>query len=379
MRLFSRYLSTAMLIGGVFIGGSLSAQEVKPTVAMPAPKVDVFVVAAAKDTQVDLEYPARISSVQNITVTARVSGVLEAKNYTEGATIHKGDLLYKIEPDIYLAAVNSAKATLALENAKLDKAKKDWDRADGLFKDKAISEQDRDTAFFAYKTAQASVDVAKAELQKVQVSLNYTDVHATIDGVAGVKLVDVGDYVKEGTALLSITQTNPIFADFSIPDINSIKQKYELQNGSWSNMQGAGLKASLTVDGKAYSELGSVDFIDTNVDAATSTLKARAVFDNATAQLIAGQFAKIKIIGVVSKQVISVPQKAVLQNPLGTVVFVVVDGKVAIKPVKILDTVGQDFAVSGVNPKDVVIVNNFFRIKPGAPVDIDKTINKQAE
>ncbi len=375
MKLFSRYLSKTMLIGGMILSSSLMAQDAKPA-AMPAPKVDVYIVPEAKDTSVALEYPARISSVKNVTITARVSGVLEEKDYVEGATIHKGDLLYKIEPDVYQAAVNSAKATLDLENAKMQKAKKDWDRAEGLYKDKAISEQDKDTAYFAYQTAKASVDVAKAELQRVLVDLNYTEVKATIDGVAGAKRVDVGDFVNAGTALLSITQTNPIYADFSIPDINAIKQKYELENGSWSNMQGAGLKASLTVDGKPYKELGKVDFIDTNVDAATSTLKARAVFDNATAQLIAGQFAKIKIIGVVSKQVITVPQKAVLQNPLGTVVFVVVDGKVAVKPVQIMDTAGQNFIVKGVNPKDVVVVNNFFRIKPGAPVAIDKTINK---
>lgn len=375
MRLFSKYLSTAIILGSVAFGTSLLAQEAKPT-ARPAPKVDVYIVPEPKDTQVSLEYPARINSVKNVTITARVSGVLEKKYYVEGATVHKGDLLYKIEPDVYKAAFNSAQATLDLENAKMQKAQKDWKRAEGLYKDKAISEQDKDSAYFAYETAKASVNVAKAELKKVSVDMNYTEVKATINGVAGMKQIDVGDYVKEGSALLSITQTNPIFADFSIPDINSLKRKYELEKGSWSNMQGAGLKASLIVDGKPYEGLGDIDFIDANVDAATSTLKARAIFENNSAQLIAGQFAKIKIIGVISKQVISVPQKAVLQNPLGTTVFVVVDGKASVKPVKILDTAGQNFVVSGVKPKEVVVVNNFFRIKPGASVTIDKTINK---
>lgn len=374
MRSFSKYLSNALLLGSMLIGGSLLAQDAKP--AMHVPKVDVYVVPEAKDTPVALEYPARINSVKNVTITSRVSGVLQKKFFVEGATIHKGDMLYKIEPDVYQAAYNSAKATLELESAKMQKAKKDWERADGLYKDKAISEQDKDSAYFAYETAKASVDVAKAELQRVSVDLNYTNVKATIDGVAGMKQVDVGDYVKEGSALLSITQTNPIFADFSIPNINTLKKKYRLENGSWSNMQGADLKASLIVDGKVYEELGRVDFIDTRIDASTSTLKARAVFNNTPAKLIAGQFAKIKIMGVISKNSISVPQKAVLQNPLGTIVFVVVKGKVAVKPVKILDTAGQNFVVSGVAPKDVVIVNNFFRAKPGAPVKIDKTINK---
>ena len=372
MRLVSKYVSKAVFVGALIFGTSVLAQAP----AAMAPKVDVYVVPNAKDTPVSLEYPARISSVKNVTITARVSGVLEEKYFVEGATIHKGDMLYKIEPNVYQAAYSSAQATLELESAKMQKAQKDWERAEGLYKDKAISEQDKDTAYFAYETAKASVNVAKSELQRVAVDLNYTKVKATIDGVAGAKQIDLGDYVKEGSALLSITQTNPIFADFSIPDINSLKRKYTLANGNWSNMQGAGLKASLSVDGKVYETLGDIDFIDTNVDTATSTLKARAIFDNSAAKLIAGQFAKIKLIGVISKNVISVPQKAVLQNPLGTIVFVVVDGKAAVRPVKILDTADQNFIVDGVKPKDVVIVNNFFRLKPGVPVTIDKTINQ---
>lgn len=374
MKLFSKYIFKVALIGTVISSNLLFANDAKP--AMSAPKVDVFVVKEAKDTPINLEYPARITSVKNVTVMARISGVLQKKYYTEGASVHKGDLLYKIEPDVYQAALNSAQATLDLQNAQLQKAVNDWYRADGLYKDKAISEQDKDTAFFAYETAKANVNVAKAELKRVAVDMGYTEVKATIDGVSGIKQVDVGDFVKEGTPLVSITQTNPIFAEFSIPNINSLKQKYQLANGSWSNMQGAGLKASLIVDGKPYTKTGKVDFIGTNVDLETSTLKARAVFENPNLQLISGQFAKVKIIGVISKGSISVPQKAVLQNPLGTVVFLVVDGKATVRPVKILDSADQNFIVSGVNPKDVVVVNNFFRIKPGAPVTIDKTINK---
>ena len=375
MKLLNRCLLNVMIAGGV-LSSSFAAQDVP---GMSIPKVDVYVVGDAKDTPILLEYPARITSVKNVTMIARVSGILEEKHYTEGLHVKKGTLLYKIEPAIYRASADSAKATLALEISKFEKAKKDWERADGLYKDKAISEQDKDTAFFAYQTAKASVDVAKAELQKVLVNLNYTDVNATISGMAGIKMVDVGDFVKEGTPLVTITQTNPINAVFSIPDINSIKQKYELQKGNWSNIQGANLKASLIVDNKPYKNIGTINFIDSHIDDSTSTLKARAVFNNASSELLAGEFVKIRVIGVVSKNVISVPQKAVLQNPLGTVVFVIVDGKVTVKPVKIIDSTGQNFVVQGVKAKDVVIVNNFFRIKPGSAVVIDKTVNKQAE
>ncbi|QOP41131.1 efflux RND transporter periplasmic adaptor subunit [Sulfurimonas marina] len=355
---------------------ALTAKETTNPAAA-APKVDVYVVKKAKEAPVSLEYPSRITSAKDVTITARVSGVLEKQLYTEGSLVSKGTPMYKIEPDIYEAEVASKKADLNVATVQFEKAQKDWERAEGLYSEKAISEQDKDTAYFAYLSAKANVDAAHAELQKVQVNLNYTNVRATISGVTGMRMVDEGDYVTVGTALVKLTQTDPIYAEFSIPEISKLKQKYSLANGSWKELQKAKLQAVLVIDGKEYEENGRIDFIDTRVDNATSTLKARAVFKNKDAKLVAGEFAKLKLIGVVSKNVLFVPQKSVLQNPLGTIVFVVVDGKVAVRPVKIIEASGDKFIVSGVQPKDVVIVNNFFRIKPNTPVSIDKTINAQ--
>lgn len=370
MKLQSLYRS--FLAAGVLLSVTLQAA---PNAAAQGPaKVDVFVVGSSKDISVPLEYPARLSLIKDVTVTARVTGVLQKKYYTEGAMVHKGQLLYTIEPDTYAATVESAKANLALENAKLDKAQKDWQRAQGLYQDKAISEQDKDSAFYAYQTALASANVAKAALHKANVDLGYTSVRATISGVSGMKMVDVGDLVKEGTALVTITQTNPIFAEFSIPDINGLKKKYQLQKAGWSHLSSAKLQASLEVDGKPYGALGKIDFVDSRLDKSTSTLKARAVFENRSGTLLAGSFAKIKLMGIVAKNSLTVPQKAVLQSPLGSIVFTVQNGKVVPKPVKIIDTADQYFVVDGVAPRDVVIVNNFFRVKPGDTVKIDKTV-----
>ncbi|WP_428738766.1 efflux RND transporter periplasmic adaptor subunit [Sulfurimonas sp.] len=363
------------LITTLLFSSALFAQEQQQAPA--APKVDVYIVKEVKQAPVSLEYPARIQSLKEVTITARVSGVLEKQLYTEGTKLSKGSPMYKIEPTIYAADVAAKKANLSVAEATLDKAQKDWERAKGLYEEKAISEQDKDTVYFAYVSAKANVNVAQAELDKVQVNLDYTDVKSTINGVAGIKLIDIGDYVTIGTPLVKITQLDPIYAEFSIPNINNIKEKYALKYGSFKDLQDAKLKAVLIVDGKEYEQEGQIDYVASHVDSATSTLKARAIFKNPDAKLIAGEFAKIKIVGVVSNNVISVPQKAVLQNPLGTIVFVVVDGKVAIRPVKIIEASGDKFIVQGVAPKDVVIVNNFFRIKPNSPVTIDKTINAQ--
>jgi membrane fusion protein, multidrug efflux system len=373
MEIFQFYRSL-IFTAGILLTTSAAA-EPAPGAPKGPPKVDVFIVGTSKDISIPLEYPARLSSIRDVTVMSRVTGVLQKKYYTEGKLVRKGEILYKIEPDTYAANVQSAKASLALENAKLEKAQKDWERADGLFKDKAISEQDKDAAYYTYKTAFASANIAKASLRKANVDLGYTEVRATISGVAGMKMVDVGDLVKEGTSLVSITQTDPIFAEFSIPDINGLKKKYQLQKGSWNHLSSAKLQASLEVDGKLISTKGRVDFVDSHLDKATSTLKLRAIFENSSSSLLAGSFVKVKINGVMVKNCISIPQKAVLQTPLGSVVFTVVKGKVVPKPVKILDTVDQMFTVDGVMPNDIIMVNNFFRAKPGDTVIIDKTLH----
>lgn len=364
------------LVASIFFGSALVAQQQAQQQPM-APKVDVFVVKEQKQMPVSLVFPARISAAKEVSITARVSGVLERQLYTEGSLLNKGVAMYKIEPDIYEADVESKKAALAVENAKFEKAQKDWERARELYEEKAISEQDKDSMYFAYLSAEANVKVAKAELHKAELNLNYTNVTATINGIAGKRLVDEGDYVTAGTPLVKIRQTDLIYAEFSIPEMTKLKQKYTLAKGTWNKLQDAKLQAVLVINDKEYAQKGVVDFVDSAVDNATSTMKARAVFKNPDAQLVAGEFAKIKIIGVVSNNVLAVPQQAVLQNPLGTIVFVVDEGKVGVRPVKIIEASGDKFIVSGVTPKDVVIVNNFFRIKPNTPVTIDKTINAQ--
>lgn len=362
-RLVKIVLSSCLILGTTVV-----AKEQKKVQQM-APKVDIYIVKEQKEMPLSLKYPARIDAVKEVTVTARVSGVLQKQFYQEGKVLKKGTLMYQIEPDLFEAELASKKATLAVEDAKLQKAKKDFERAEKLYKEQAISEQEYDNAHFAYLSAKANVGVAKAELQKAQVNLEYTKVSATIKGIARMRMVDTGDYVTAGTLLVKMLQTDPVYAEFSIPNFSKIKKKF----------QGIKLQAKLFINGTEYPKKGYVDFIDSSIDKSTSTTKARAVFKNLKSALLPGEFAEIELIGAVEKHVLTVPQKAVLQNPLGTIVFVVVDGKAAVKPVRIIESSGDKFIVSGVEPKDKVVVNNFFRVRPNSPVTIDKTINAQAK
>ncbi len=335
---------------------------------------DVYRVEPQENINVVLTYPARLESYKRVDVVARVSGVLEHKYFKEGQLVKKGALLFKIEPDIYKANYDSKKASLRMAKARLFKAEKDLLRYKKLFKQKAISQQKMDYILSAYENAKAMVDEASAQLRAAKIDLDYTQVRAPITGVAGLKLESVGEYVTKSTKLTTITQTKPIYAMFAFPDSDIMKIKEESSNGLLS--EGKKIKAYIVQNHHKYK--GYVDFIDVDIDKSTSTTKARAIFDNKDNELMPGGFVRINVVGYTKKNVLIIPQKALLQNQMGKIVFIIKHGRVAVRPVKVENGANDTFIVTwGLKPGDLVIVNNFFKIKPGMPIKIGKVINKK--
>ncbi len=347
-----------------------------PAQKMPAPKADVYVVPNPVDLPIDLKYPAQIKSFQNVKVYSRVLGVLKEKYFTEGEKIKEGDLLFKIEDDIYKAKVEAAEASLKMNQASFENAKRDWDRIKKLYKTKAVSDEKRDATFFSYEKALASLALAKAQLSQAKIDLEYTNVKAPISGVTGLKLVDIGDLVTQNPPmeLLPITQNEKVYIDFSMP----LSDYKNIKNGLWAIPEEGKINIKVQVEGKVVEAEGYVDFIDANIDQNTSTVKMRAFVENTSGVLMPGTFIRVALNGIVQKNVITIPQKALLQNPMGTIVFVEKDGVAAVRPVIVGKESGDKFIVAGgaVQSGDRVIVNNFFRVKPGQPLTVDKIINK---
>lgn len=346
---------------------------------MPTPKADIYIIPQAQSLPIMLKYPAQIKSFKNITVVSRVLGVLEKKHFTEGQKVQAGDLLYEIEDEIYLAKVDAAKASLKMNQAALDYATRNWERTKKLFSNKAVSEEKRDNSFSTYEQASAALSLAKAQLHQAQIDLDYTKVKAPISGTIGLKRIDVGDLVFSNppTKLIDITQNNKVFVEFSMP----LSDYKNIKNNLWSIPQDGKIKVTLEIDNKPTKKTGIVDFVDVNVNRNTASVKIRASIDNSDGHLMSGSFVRVVMDGVVQKNVITIPQKAVLQNPLGTIVFVEDKGHVGVKPVIIGEETGDKYIVSGgpLKSGDKVIVNNFFRLKPGAEVMVDKTINQQGK
>ena len=344
---------------------------------MPTPKADAYVVPQAQILPVILKYPAEIKSFQNVKVVSRVLGVLEEKHFTEGQKVKQGDLLYKIEDSIYKAKVDQANASVKINESALDNATHNWERARTLYDAKALSQEKRDAALTTYEQAIGSLALSRAQLQQALIDFNYTRVKAPISGTVGIKKVDIGDLVSSNppTTLVEITQNNKVFVEFSMPlsDYTNIKSHL------WTI--GEKPSASLEINNKMTEKVGMVDFMDANVHKETGTVKMRVIVENSDELLLPGSFVRVVLNDIVQKNMITIPQKSVLQNPMGTIVFIEENGHIGVRPVVLGNEIGDKYIVIGgpLKSGDKVITNNFFRLKPGGEVVIDKTINEQGK
>ena len=366
----SIFVVTALAVPTFLLGADA------PAAKATAPKADIYIVPKVSDLKINLKYPAQIKSLQNVDVYARVQGVLQEKLFTEGTKVTKGDLLFKIEDNIYQAKVDAAKASVEMAQATLNNATRNWERIKKLYRSKAVSVESRDTALSEYENALASLSMSKAQLQQAQIDLNYTSVKAPISGIAGMKKVDIGSFVQDNgtTTLVKITQNDQVFLDFSMP----LSDYKNIQSGLWSLPVDNKIQVAVTLNQKTIQESGVVDFIDAVIDQNTSTVKMRAIIDNPVHTLIPGNFIRVTLNGIVQKDVITIPQKALLQNPMGTMVFVENNGIASVKPVQIGKETGNNYVVTGgpLKSGDRVIVNNFFKVKPCKPLTVDKIINQ---
>lgn len=342
----------------------------------PAPKADVYVVPPSSNLPIDLKYPAIIKSYQEVKVYSRILGVLEKQNFVEGQKVEKGQSLFKIEDSIYQAKVEAAKASVGMAQATLGNATKNWERIKELYEKKVISTEDRDKSLSTYENALSALAQAKANLKQAQIDLDFTEVKAPISGIAGLKTTDVGNLVTSNppTELVTISQNDKVYIEFSMPlsDYKNIKSK------QWVIPENNKPSISIILDNKKLEQKGMIDFIDVNIDQNTSTVKMRGIIDNPNYSLMPGSFIRVSINDIVEKDVITIPQKALLQNPLGTVVLVEEDGKAKAVPVVIGNETGDKFVITSGNIKsgDKIIINNFFKVKAGVPVTIDKIINQ---
>ena len=352
------------LISGLFtVSSSVLAQTPPP---LPVKTLTI------EKTNVPLSYtyPARVQSASQIQIHARVSGLLLKQHYQDGEEIKAGDLLYSIDPKPYQATVNRAKAQVLMEQAKLRQAEREKKRVEGLYREKAVSEQERDQATSAYELAQAGLVGAQAALQEAQLNLDYTQVTAPTHGLTGQKNHSVGDLVGRDygtTHLTNITQLDPIEVHFSMVEKEFFERETQIQQGQIRYKNGSAPTVSVTHLGESLH--GLLDFRGHQVEPATGSIKLRARFDNLNKTLLPGAFVHVTLGGIEAVNVIQIPQKAVLQIGTQSFVYVVKNDQAEMLPVELQTQVGNSWLIKqGLNPGDQLITNNLVKLRPNAPV-----------
>jgi len=338
------------------------------------PPVPVSVIAVEpKSLPANFEYTGQTLGSREVEVRARVTGILQSRNFVEGGLVSKGQSLYTIDPAPFAAAVLRAEADVAGAEARLAQARKNAARLKPLYADNAVSQKEYDDAASAEAIGDADLKAAQARLTEARLDLLYTKVEAPISGIAGRSLRSEGTLVSGADVLLtSVTQIDPIWVSFGVPDNDQLRINSELAAGRLELPKGGGYEVSLKLaDGTVYSQPGRINFSDVRVSGATGTTDTRAEIPNPKGVLRAGQFVRVTLKGAVRPNAVVLPQRAVLEGPQGKFVYVVGAGsKAEPRPVQVGEWTGDDWIIqSGLKAGDRVIVDGVARIfAPGTPV-----------
>lgn len=334
--------------------------------APPPPEVAVATAEAGRQPMV-LEYAGRAAGSRDVEVRARVSGILLQRRYREGGAVRQGDRLFQIDPEPYRAAAAQARAEVGVERAKLNEARRQHDRVLPLFEKGLVSQMNRDEAISNYEVAQANVAAAEARLRKAELDLGYTDVRAPIAGLTSHEARSEGSLVTAGSdssLLTRIVQTDPLYVEFTLPESDAAALRAHLAEPA------AAVTAQLLLEsGVPYAREAKLNFLDTSVEAGSGTVRARAVVDNPSGELVPGQFLRVRLEGVTLSGV-AVPRRAVMSSAMGSFVWVVGAGdKVELRPVTLGGNVGdRELIATGLQGGERVIVDGVLKVQPGVQV-----------
>jgi multidrug efflux system membrane fusion protein len=346
-------------------GWWFSAAPSGPRAAAPAIPVMASRVERA-DIPIELTGLGTVQALNSVLVKSRVDGQIVKINFSEGKDVHAGDVLIEIDPAPFEATLAQAQANKLKDQALLENARLDLERAVRLAKTGATSSQQLDTSKSLVAQLDASVNADQATIDSAQVQLNYSRIRAPIDGRAGTRLVDAGNIVRAAdlTGVVTINQVHPIFVNFALPSDSLPRIRAGLKKGDINVTAQDSNGRDLAV--------GKLSVIDNAINATTGTINYKAVFDNTEEVLWPGQFVNARIQLEILRDVIAVPVTAVQYGPDGPYAFIIgADRKVQKRAIK-TGVVNKISAVieDGLQPGDLVVTDGQYRIETGSTVEV---------
>jgi multidrug efflux system membrane fusion protein len=374
---FRRLFGGLAVVGAVVAAGSVAtgryfhAAQATPSAAAPEQAVSVTVaVVEPRQTSLWDDFSGRLEAVHRVELRPRVAGAIMSTNFTEGALVKAGDVLFKIDPAPYAAEVDKAQAQLEAAKARTVFTASELERGQQLVGNNVVTRRDFDQRDNANREAIANVKAAEATLQTAKLNLDYTEVRAPVDGRVGKIEVTVGNLVAAGTSspvLTSLVSVNPIYASFDADEDVVLRALSSIADasGKRGNLDQIPVEMS-TSDGTTAK--GHIQLIDNQVNGQSGTIRVRAKFSNDEGRLIPGQFARLRMGQPKKQTLVMVDERAIGTDQDKKFVMVVgPDNRALYRAITLGGSVdGLRIVTSGLQSGDRVVVNGLQRVRPGA-------------
>ena len=363
----------ALLVAVLAIGTVLVVRHEFPVQraappSAPVPTVPVVAgVVGSQDVPIFLRGVGTVIAFNTVLVRSQIQGQITKIAFTEGQTVHAGDLLAQIDPRPYQAQVDQVTATRDRDQAQLANAQANLGRYTQLGEKGWATPQLVETQTAQVAQLQSAVKADEALIEAANVQLGYTRLTSPIDGVTGVRQVDIGNIIHptDPNGLVVVTQVEPISVIFTLPETNLPQIQQHLANGA--------LKVqAYSQDNTIKLDEGSLDFIDNEIVQTTGSVRLRANFPNKEHRLWPGQLVNAWLLLDTRPSGLTVSAPAVQQGAQGAYVYVInADSTVAVRPVKVAQVSdGQALIDSGLSAGEQVVVDGQYKLQPGMRVTI---------
>jgi RND family efflux transporter MFP subunit len=363
------------LVAAVLALATLAACDEKNTyVPPPPPKVTVATPVKRAVTHY-LQATGNTAAINSADLVARVSGFIESINYSDGAFVKKGTVLFTIEPETYKLKLDQAKAGEESAKATLTQAETDYKRQAVLAKTNAVSQSVLDSAIATRDTASANLTQAKISTELAAMNYGYSSVTAPFDGIVTARTVSIGAYVGGSgtpTVLATIVQSDPIYVNFNISEQDVLRVRAEIRKRGLTpeDLKKVPVEVGLQTEA-GYPHVGHLDYASPTVDSSTGTLTARAVLANPGRVMLPGLFVRVRVPTEKQENALLVPDAALGTDQSGRYLLVVgKDNVVEQRSVEVGLREGTLRVINkGIKADDRVIVSGLLRAVPGQKVD----------
>ena len=367
--LLTAALAATLAIGGAFFVHRARLEADAAPAAAPQPVSVVAGVVTSHDVPIYLTGVGTVIAYNTVVVRSQIQGQIVSINFTEGQTVKTGDLLAQIDPRPYQAQIDQTTATRDRDKAQLANAQANLSRYTDLGNKGWATPQLVETQKAQVAQLQSAIKADEALIESAKVQLSYTRLTSPIDGVVGIRQVDIGNIISPANAngLVVVTQIEPISLIFTLPETNLPQIQHQQEK----------TKAPLTVlaysqDGTIELDQGTLGLVDNQIIQTTGSIRLKADFPNKTHRLWPGELVNARLLVDTRQNGLTVAASAVQQGPNGAYAYVInPNGTVESRPVKVAQiSGGQALIDSGLKANEQVVVDGQYKLQAGTQVTV---------